>query len=85
MKPSQPFRIAIRLIGLLGWLVGFFYLVSASIARLVPKFRAGMRPWWQYAVAALFFFLLEWLLLRRLDRVVAFADPIRSADTAEAP
>lgn len=85
MKPSQAFRVVVRVTGLLGWLVGIFYLVSASIARLAPKYRAGMRPWWQYAVAASFFFLIEWALLRRVDRVVASAGSIRSPDTAEAP
>ena len=84
MKLSQAFRAVVRATGLLGWLVGFFYVVSAFIGRLAPSYRVRARPWWQYAVAAISLFLIEWVLLRRVDRGVASAGPIRSSDTGSA-
>ena len=82
MKPARAVGVLVKVMGLLGWLVGLFYLASTLIALLSPNHRAGIRPWWRYAVAAVFFFAVEWLLLRRADRVVAFTD---HRDTAETP
>jgi hypothetical protein len=84
MKPPQAFGVAVRVVGLLGWLVAFFYLVSTLVVIVAPDYRAGVRPWWQYALAALIFFLLGWFLLRRADRVVAFAYRISNSDASDA-
>jgi len=73
MQPPQAFGVAVRVVGLLGWLAAFFYAVSTFIAIVAPDYRAGIRPWWQYAFAAAVLFVVGWFLLRRADRLVAFA------------
>lgn len=83
MKPSQAFGVAVWVVGLLGWLVTFFYVVSTLIAFVAPDYRAGIRPWWQYAVAAAVFFQIGWGLLRRADWVVAFAYRTTKADAPD--
>jgi hypothetical protein len=84
MKPSQAFGVVVRILGLLGWVAAFFYLLSAFIAWVAPDYRAGIRPWWQYAVSAAILFLVGWFLLRRADRLVVFAYPISNSDASDA-
>ena len=49
MKPSQAFGVVVRVIGLLGWVAAFFYLVSAAAVFFAPNYRLNVYPWWQYS------------------------------------
>ena len=84
MKPSQAFGVVVRVAGLFGWLAAFFYLMSALIVIVAPEYRAGVRPWWHYALSAVVLFLVGWCLLRRADWFVAFAYRTRSSDAPDA-
>ena len=84
MKPSQAFGVVVRVIGFLGWLGAFFYLLSAVVVLAAPSYRPGVRPWWQYLVSAAILFLLGWFLMRKADRVVAFAYRSSSSDVPDA-
>ena len=83
MKPSQAFGVVVRVIGLLGWVTSFFYLVSAVLALVSPNYRPGMFPWWHYLITAVIFFPLGWVLLRQAERFVAFAYRSRGSDAAD--
>jgi hypothetical protein len=83
MKPAQAFGVAVRIVGLLSWVAAFFYFLSAFIAWVAPDYRAGIRPWWQYAISAAILFLVGWFLLRRADRLVAFAYRISISDASD--
>jgi hypothetical protein len=84
MKPSQVFGLIVRVIGLLGWLAAFFYLLSAIISFVAPDYRSGIRPWWQYAVSAAICFLVGLCFLRGADRIVSFAYRSRNSDAPDA-
>jgi len=84
MNASQAFGLIVRIIGLFGWLAGFFYLVSAVVVLAVPNFRPGVRPWWHYVVSAAVLFVVGWFLMRRADQVVAFAYRNKSSDATDA-
>jgi hypothetical protein len=81
MQPPQAFGVAVRVVGLLGWLVAFFYVVSMLLAILAPDY--GIRPWWRHALAAAVLFVVGWVLLRGADWLVAFAYRTGNADAAD--
>ena len=84
MKPSQAFGVVVRVIGLLGWLGAFFYLLSAVVVLAVPSYRPGVRPWWHYLISAAVLFLVGWFLMRRAERLVTFAYRSSSSDAPDA-
>jgi len=84
MKPSQAFGVVVRVIGLLGWLGAFFYLLSAFVVLAAPNYRPGVRPWWQYLLSAVILFVVGWFLMRDAERVVAFAYRSSSSDAPDA-
>ena len=83
MKPSQAFGVAIRIFGLAGWVLAFFYLVSTVVVLIAPDYRAGLRPWWHYLLSAVVLFLVGWFLLRRADSIAAFAYRSGSSDASD--
>jgi len=83
MKPSEAFRVAVRVIGLVGWLVSFFYLLSTIVVILASTWRPGLSPWWHYFTSAAICFAVGWFLLRSADRVVAFAYRQRNSDASD--
>lgn len=84
MKPTQAFGVVVRVVGLLGWLASFFYLLSAAVVWASPHFRPDARPWWHYLISAGISFLVGWFFLRRAERVVTFAYGARSSEVADA-
>jgi len=85
MKPSQAFVVVVRVIGLLGWVAAFFYLVSAVVVFFAPHYRPNAYPWWQYLVTGVVLFLAGWFLLRSAERLVAFAYRSGRSDASGAP
>ena len=73
MTPSQAFGVVIRSLGMIGWLAATFYAVSAILAMIWPDYRAGIAPWWHYAVAAAEFFIIGSVLLIKADSFVTLA------------
>ena len=84
MKPSQAFGVVVRVIGLLGWVAAFFYLVSAAAVFFAPNYRPNVYLWWHYLVSGAVLFLVGWFLLRSADRLVAFAYHSGSSDAPDA-
>jgi hypothetical protein len=84
MKPSQAFGVVVRVVGLLGWVAAFFYLMSAIVVLLAPSYRpVPAYAWWHYLLTSVVCFLAGWFLLRRADRVVAFAYRINNSDASD--
>jgi hypothetical protein len=84
MRPSQVFGVVVRVLGLLAFLVSLFYAVSMVVVLVDPHYRPNLSPWWHYVIAGVTWLVVAWLLLRRADRVVAFAYR-RSKSDASAP
>jgi hypothetical protein len=83
MKPSQAFGVAVRIFGLLTWLASLAYAASAITVLLSPHYRPDVSPWSHYLMAAAIWFFTGWFLLRRADRIVAFAYHPSSSDGSE--
>jgi hypothetical protein len=83
MKPSQAFGVVVRGFGLLTWLASLAYVASALTVFVLPNYRPDAAPWPHYLVAAVFWFLVGWFLLRRADRIVAFAYRLGNSDAAD--
>jgi hypothetical protein len=85
VRPSQAFGVVVRTFGLVGWIAAFFYVMSAIVAFLAPDYRAGVSPWWHYALSAAVLILVGWLLLKKAEWFVAFAYRTTSADASDVP
>lgn len=85
MGPSQAFGVVVRVIGLLASLVSLFYAVSVLVVLVDPHYRPNLSPWWHYLIAAVIWFVVGWLLLRRADRVVGFAYRRSHSDAPASP
>jgi hypothetical protein len=83
MKPSQAFGVAVRVVGLVAWLGSLLYVLSAITVLLFPNYRPDASPWSHYFMAAVIWFLVGWFLLRRADRLVAFAYRLRGSDATD--
>ena len=83
MKPSQAFGVVVRFFGLLSWLASVAYLGSALTVLITPTYRPDAVHWSHYLVAAAVWFVVGWLLLRRADRVVAFAYRLGTSDATD--
>jgi hypothetical protein len=84
MKPSQAFGVVVRVVGLLACLVSLFYVVSVIVVLVDPHYRPSLSPSWHYLIAGAIWLFIGWLLLRKADRVVAFAYRHRNSDAPDA-
>jgi len=75
MSPAQAFGVAVRVVGLVVCAASLLYFISAVIVVLNPGYRANLSPPWHYALSGIVSLTIGWFLLRRADRVVAFAYP----------
>jgi hypothetical protein len=83
MRPSQVFGVVVRSFGLLSWVGSVAYIASALTVFLTPTYRPDALHWSHYLAAAVFWFLVGWLLLRKADRFVAFAYRLGSSDATD--
>jgi len=83
MKPSQAFGVVVRFFGLLTWLASVAYLGSAFTVLIMPSYRPDAAAWTHYLMAAVIWFVVGWFLLRRADRIVAFAYRHGSSDATD--
>jgi hypothetical protein len=83
MKPSQAFGVVVRFFGLLAWLASVAYVGSAFTVLITPSYRPDAAPWTHYLMAAVLWSLVGWFLLRRADRIVAFAYRLSNSDAAD--
>ena len=73
MTPCEAFGVVVRSLGIMGWLTAAFYAVSTVLAMIWPDYRAGIAPWWHYAIAAAEFFAVGSVLLLKADSFVTLA------------
>ena len=83
MKPSQAFGVVVRVLGLLAWLATVAYVGSLLAVLIFPCCSPSAAPWSHYLVAAVIWFLVGWFLLRRADRIVAFAYRLGGSDATD--
>jgi len=83
MKPSQAFGVIVRTFGLLALVASLAYALSVITVLFSPCCTANDRPWTHYLIAGLIWFLVGWFLLRRANRIVAFAYRLSDSDATD--
>jgi len=83
MKPSQAFGVVVRSFGLLAWVASLAYVTSTITVLISPNYRPDAAPWLHYLASAAFWVLVGWLLIRKADRIVAFAYRISRSDVSD--
>lgn len=79
MKQRDVFELAVRLLGLVSLLAGVLYIYSTIVAFFDPN-HPNTYPAWQYAIAAVIYFVCGLYFLRGAPHIVRYAYPERRED-----
>ena len=87
MKPREIFGVAVRVVGLIAILVGFYYLVTGAflLFAMDGKFREYGSIIWAVPAGGLVLSLVGAYLLRGAAAIVDFAYPHDDSDDKQKP